>query len=101
MVLHCFNSSEELGNVSLLFPSGVYRVTSYNCSFIHKYCSTNTAFSCSGVSGNWRRIAYLNTNENPVSCPDNFEVRDPNSNPAHCRHTNINRGCNSVIYPSL
>ena len=63
MALHSFNSCEELGNLSLLFPSGIYRVKSYNCSFIHKYCSTNTAFSCSGVPGNWRRIAYLNTNE--------------------------------------
>ena len=100
MALHSFNSCGELGNLSLLFPSGMYRVRAYNCSFIHKYCSTNTAFSCSGVSGNWRRIAYLNTNENPVSCPDNFEVRDPNSNPPRCRRTNINKGCNSVIYPS-
>ena len=100
MALHSFNSCGELGNLSLLFPSGIYRVRSYNCSFIHKYCSTNTAFSCSGVSGNWRRIAYLNTNENPVSCPDNFEVRDPIFNPPLCRRTNPNKRCSSVIYPS-
>ena len=100
MALHNFNSCEELGNLSLLFPSGIYRVRSYNCSFIHKYCSTNTAFSCSGVPGNWRRIAYLNTNENPVSCPDNFEVRDSNSNPPLCRRTSANKGCSSVTYPS-
>ena len=98
--IHNFNSCEELGNLSLLFPSGIYRVRSNNCSFIHKYCSTNTAFSCSGVSGNWRRIAYLNTNENQVSCPDNLEVRDSNSNPPLCRRTRANKGCNSVTYPS-
>ena len=100
MVLHSFNSCADLGNLSLLFPSGIYRVRSYNCSFIHKYCSINTAFSCSGVSGNWRRIAYLNTNENPVSCPGNFEVRGYIFNPPLCRRTNPNKGCSSVIYPS-
>ena len=100
MALHVFNSCEELGKLSLLFPSGIYRVRSYKCSFIHKYCSTNRVASCRGVPGNWRRIAYLNTNENPVSCPDNFEVRDPNSNPPLCRRTNPNKGCSSVTYPS-
>ena len=100
MALHSFTSCADLGNISLLFPSGMYRIRSYNCSFIHRYCSTNTAFSCSGVSGNWRRIAYLNTNEDQVSCPDNFEVRDPNSNPPLCRRISANKGCSSVIYPS-
>ena len=100
MVLHSFNSCADLGNLSLLFHSGIYRVRSYNCSFIHKYCSINTAFSCSGVSGNWRRIAYLNTNENLMLCPPNFEVRDPISNPPLCRRINDNKGCNSVTYPS-
>ena len=100
MVLHSFDSCYELRSLSLLFPSGKYLVRSYNSSFSHKYCSTNTAFSCSGVPGKWRRIAYLNTNENPVSCPDNFEVRDPNSNPPLCRRTSANKGCNYVMYPS-
>ena len=35
-----------------------------------------------------------------MSCPDNFEVRDPNSNPPLCRHTNPKKGCSSVTYPS-
>ena len=99
MALHNFNSCEELGNLSLLFPSGIYRVRSYNCSFIHKYCSTNTAFSCSGVSGNWRRIAYVNTNDNLAWCPHNFEIRDPNSNPPLCARSSSIK-CSSVIYPS-
>ena len=78
----------------------MYRVKSYNCFFIHKYCSTNTAFSCSGVSGNWRRIAYMNTDENPVLCPSGFEIRSDTSNPPHCRRKNRDAGCFSVIYPS-
>ena len=94
MSLHSFNSCAELGHLSLLFPSGIYRVRSYNCSFIHKYCSTNTAFSCSEVPGNWKRIAYLNTNENPDSCPDGT------SNPPLCKRKDSHAGCSSVIYPS-
>ena len=100
MALHSFDSCEELGNLSLLYPSGMYRVRSNNCSFIPKYCSTNTSFSCKGISGNWRRIAYLNTNENPVSCPSGFEIRSDTSNPPLCRRKDSDAGCSSVIYPS-
>ena len=35
-----------------------------------------------------------------MSCPDNFEVRDPISNPPLCRRTSAIKGCNSVTYPS-
>ena len=98
--LHSFDSCEELGNLSLLFPSGMYRVRPHNCSFIYKYCSTNTALSCSGVSGNWRRIANLNTIENPVSCPSGFEIRSDTSNPPLCRRKDIHTGCCSVLYPN-
>ena len=98
MVLHSFDYCYELTSLSLLFPSGVYRVRSYNSSINHKYCSTTTAFSCSGVSGNWRRIAYLDTEF--MWCPEYFEVIDPDSNPPLCRRIDVNRGCSSVIYPS-
>ena len=35
-----------------------------------------------------------------MSCPPNFEVRDPISNPPLCRRTATTQGCNSVTYPS-
>ena len=101
MVLHSFNSCEELGNLSLSFPAGIYRVRSSNCSFILKYCSSSIAFTCSGVPGQWKRIAYLNTDENPLTCPDGFEVRNgTTSNPPLCRLMDTSAGCSSVIYPS-
>ena len=50
-VVYSFSSCEELMNISLLFPAGMYRVRSLNCSFILKYCSTNVTFSCSCVPG--------------------------------------------------
>ena len=59
MPLHSFNSCEELENISLLFPAGVYRIrVKYsNCSVILKYCNTSIAFLCSGIQGQWRKIA--------------------------------------------
>ena len=101
MVLHTFNSCEELENLSLPFPAGMYRVRSSICSFILKYCSSSIAFLCGGVPGQWRRVAYLNTDENLVLCPDGFEVRNgTSSNPPLCRRMNTSAGCSSVIYPS-
>ena len=99
--LHSFDSCEELRNLSSLFPAGIYKVKSSNCSFTLKYCSTGIALSCGGVPGQWRRIAYLNTEEKKtVLCPEGFEVRNNTVNPPLCRRMNTSAGCSSVIYPS-
>ena len=98
---HVFDSCEELMNLSIPFSPGVYRIRSFNCSSIAKYCSNITVFSCNGVLGHWKRLAYLNTNEdNSSHCPDGFEIRNDTYNPLLCRRTNTNAGCSSVIYPS-
>ena len=93
--LHTFESCTAVSMLSILLPPGMYNIRSGD-SVAQQYCK----FSCNGISGGWKRIAYLNTNEIPVSCPDNFEVRDPISNPPLCRRTSANKGCNSVAYPS-
>ena len=101
MALHTFNSCEELENLSLLFPAGMYRIRSSNCSFILNYCNSSIAFLCGGVPGQWRRVAYLNTDENQVTCTVVFEIRnDTTSNPPLCRRMDTSAGCSSVIYPS-
>ena len=96
--VYSFSSCEELLNISLLFPAGMYRVRSSNCSFTLKYCSTSTAISCSGVPGNWRRIAYLSNNTSPVECPMGYElINDPNV-PALCRRNPTGARCSSITY---
>ena len=96
--VYSFSSCEELMNLSLLFPAGMYRVRSSNCSFTLKYCSTNTALLCSGIGGNWRRIAYLSNNNSPVECPMGFElINDPNV-PALCKRNPTGARCSSITY---
>ena len=56
--------------------------------------------ACNGIHGAWKRIAFLNTDENPVSYPDEFEIRNDASNPPLCRLMDTSAGCSSVIYPS-
>ena len=101
--IHTFDSCADVFNFSIKLPSGMYSIRSGNSS-INKYCfaTTNTtiANSCNGIPGRWKRIAYLNTDENPVTCPDAFEVRNVTSSPPLCRRNNTSAGCSSVIYPS-
>ena len=41
---HVFDSCEELMNLSVPFSPGVYRIRSFNCTSIVKYCSNITVF---------------------------------------------------------
>ena len=93
--LHTFDSCTAVSAFPIQLPSGMYNIRSDD-SVTQQYC----LLSCNGVNGAWKRIAYLYTNEIPVSCPDNFEVSDSISNPPLCRRTNANKGCNFVTYAS-
>ena len=85
-------------NTSLLLPAGMYRITYLNCSFTLKYCSTNTASSCSGVPGNWSRLAYLSNHTCPVECPMGFKlINDPNVS-ALCKRNATEARCSSITY---
>ena len=101
--IHTFDSCADVFNFSIQLPSGMYSIRSGNYS-INKYCSATTnntiANCCNGIPGGWKRIAYINTDESPASCPDGFEVRNDTSNPSLCRRMPISAGCSSVIYPS-
>ena len=93
--LHTFSSCATVFNLSIQLLPGKYMIQSGN-SVRECYC-INT---CKGINGCWKRIAYLNTDENPVTCPDGFEVRNDTSNPPLCRRTDPIKGCSSVTYPS-
>ena len=96
---HIFDSCVVIFKFPILLPSGMYKIRTGNTS-IDMYCSTSIAFSCNDIPGRWKRIAYLNTDENPVTCPDGFEVRNDTSTPPLCRRMNASAGCSSVVYPS-
>ena len=95
--LHTFDSCAAVPAFPIQFPSGMYNIRSGNSAMKQQYCM----FSCNGISGGWTRIAYLNTDENPISCPSEFEVRSADTtNPPLCRRDSNIAGCSSVIYPS-
>ena len=93
--LHTFNSCAAVLAILIPLPSGMYNIRSGD-SVTQQYC----LLTCNGINGAWKRIAYLNTNENPISCPSRFEVRSDTSNPPICRRNNRHAGCSSVIYLS-
>ena len=97
--LHAFNSCAAVSAFPIQLPSGMYNISLSDSTASKEYCSTNIAFLCNGMPRRWRRIAYLNSINEP-GCPANFEERDPNSNPPLCRRIDDNKSCNSVIYPS-
>ena len=93
--LHVFESWNAINTFSLPFSSGEYMIraspesTRMNC----------TLFSCKGMTGGWRRVAYLNTIKNntmPPQCPPGLGARN---DPPSCRSNIINEGCASVMYP--
>ena len=73
-------------------------VRSSNSSPVQVYCSTSITLSCNGVTGGWRRVAYLNTSgSGPIQCPTGLQVR---STPPSCRRSVQAPGCSSVFYSS-
>lgn len=56
--LHIFDSCEAVSNFFIQLPSGMYQIRAGNSSII-EYCSNIIAFSCHGIPGRWKGIAYL------------------------------------------
>ena len=92
---HTFNSCTNVFILSIQLPPGRYMIRSGG-SVREEYCME----ACNGIRGVWKRIAYLNTDENPVSCPGGFEIRSGTSYPPLCRLMDTSAGCSSVLYPS-
>ena len=95
--LQIFDSCEAVSNFSIQLPSGMYNIRAGNSSII-EYCSNIIAFTCHGVPGRWKRIAYLSNNTSPVVCPMGFEFNtDPNV-PALCKRSPTGAICSSITY---
>ena len=96
--IHTFDSCGTVMNLSLPFPAGMYMIQSSSAiGPIQVYCSTSIAFSCNGVLGQWRRVAFLNASSaNPLQCPGDLQVR--NSDPPSCVHAGASSGCSAVDY---
>ena len=96
--LHEFESCAAINNLSLPFSSGEY-MTKTPTESIRMYC----IFSCNGIAGGWKRIAYLNTSDSSADqCPgDDLEqigTLGQGNNPLSCRRNVLESGCSSVIY---
>ena len=95
--LHTFHSCEAVFNFSIQLPSGMYNLRAGNSSII-EYCFNIISFSCHGIPGRWKRIAYLSNDSAPVECPMGFElINDPNV-PAHCRRNPAGARCSTITY---
>ena len=97
---HTFDSCDSVSVFPIPLPSGMYMIR-LNNSIVDDYCSTTIAFSCNGTPGRWRRIAYMNTDNEPVICPEGFQVRSYISNPPLCRLKYNDASCSAVIYSSI
>ena len=95
--LHTFDSCEAVSNFSIQLPSGMYNIRAGNSSII-EYCFNIIAFSCHGIPGRWKRIAYLSNDTSPVVCPTGFEfITDPNV-PALCKRSPTGAICSPITY---
>ena len=93
-ILHTFDSCEEVSNFPILLPSGMYNIRSGDSS-MNKYCSTTVAFSCNGILGRWKRIAYMSNNTSPVNCPMGFQHIN---NQVLCKRNPTGARCSSITY---
>ena len=91
---HVFSSCDSINSFELPFPSGTYNIGNISSSSLIN-CSFNTASTCAGISGQWRRVAYLDTNKENMSCPGSLlESRNPSS----CRISGSQPQCSSVTF---
>ena len=93
-----FESCDAINMISLPFSSGEYIIKTSNGS-IRMYC---TIFSCNGITGGWRRVAYLNSSDPSANqCPDDLEqigTLGQINDPVSCRRNTSEHGCSSVFY---
>ena len=80
----------------LPFSTSGYQLIWHNAgSLALVYC--DMTLSCGGVTGGWRRMAYINTAISGTHCPSELTNRiDPSS----CIKSGSAPGCSSVKYPS-
>ena len=92
--LPIFSSCADALQKLPLSTSG-YQLIWRNDSIALTYC--DMTLSCGGVTGGWRRMAYINTAISGTHCPS--ELTNKN-NPPSCIKSGSAPGCSSVKYPS-
>ena len=88
-----FESCIIINTFSLPFSTGDYLIRTSDNTVNRMNC---TIYTCDGVSGGWKRVAYLDVNDSSASaCPNGFLQRD---SPLSCRRTAAEGGCSAVTY---
>ena len=93
--LYVFESCDIVRGLRFPFPSGTYRIGPSQGNYSLKGCSTSTALTCNGISGQWRRVAYLDTNQTNYECPGSLQA-----NTSSCRIFESSPTCSSVFFSS-
>ena len=89
--------------VKLKFPffgRGKYRIGLSNGLASEVTCpgtDNQMLTTCNNVSGQWRRVAYLDTNQTNLLCPEGLQTSNDNTS---CKICGFHRTCSSVIYPT-
>ena len=95
--LYVFESCDIVSGLRFPFSSGTYRIGPSQDNYSLMNCSTSTALTCNGIYGQWRRVAYLDTNQTNIECPGNLQAT---TNPPSCRISGSSPTCSSVFFSS-
>ena len=88
-----FESCININTFSLPFRTGEYLIRTSDNNVTRMNC---TLYTCDGVSGGWKRVAYLDVNDSSASaCPNGLQQID---SPLSCRRTATGGGCSAVTY---
>ena len=93
--LYVFESCDIIRGLRFPFPSGTYRIGPSQDNYSLMNCSTSTALTCNGISGQWRRVAYLDSNQTNFECPGSLQANRP-----FCRISRSRPTCSSVFFSS-
>ena len=96
--LHVFDSCENVTNLKFpFFGPGLYKIMLPNGTISNLNCFHTDSSICDGMSGQWRRVAYLNTSETNEQCPRTLMPQEDHSG---CQVCGNGPKCSSVIYPT-
>ena len=96
--LHVFDSCENVTNLKFpFFGPGLYKIMLPNGTISNLNCFHTDNSTCNGMSGQWRRVAYLNTSKTNKQCPRTLLSRE---DPSSCEVCGNGPKCSSVIYPT-
>ena len=95
--IYVFASCDIVSSLRFPFPSGTYRIGLSQENYSLMNCDTSTALTCNGISGQWRRVTYLDTNQTNIECPGSLLAT---TNPPSCRISGSSPTCSSVFFSS-